>query len=110
VVDRDIDAELKKLVKINRGKVDQMKLKFGLLSVLSRRGKDEDASSPGLLVRLLRDESGSYIVLMTLVLPILIGVSALGTEGGFAMGQPPPQTIDVNSTGGGSVGVQVPIR
>ena len=30
-------------------------------------------------------------------------------EGGFAMGQPPPQQIDINSTGGGSTGVQVPI-
>jgi len=30
-------------------------------------------------------------------------------EGSIAMGQPPPQQIDVNNTGGGSVGVQVPI-
>lgn len=30
-------------------------------------------------------------------------------EGGYAMGQPPPQQIDINNTGGGTTGVQVPV-
>lgn len=30
-------------------------------------------------------------------------------EGGFAMGQPPAQQIDINNTGGGATGVSVPV-
>ncbi len=53
-----------------------MKTKFGLFSLLSKH-------SPRLLVRLLRDEAGSYIVYMTILMPVLIGVAALGSEGGW---------------------------
>src|SRR5438105_2702940 len=52
-------------------------------------------SSPKLhnggVVRLLRefarDKSGSYVVLASLVMPVLIGVAALGTEAGYWMHQ-----------------------
>src|SRR6266478_8418159 len=60
-----------------------MKLKLGLLALLSRRGKDEDESRPGLLARLLRCEDGSTIVYMTLAMPTLIAIAGLGTEGGM---------------------------
>jgi Flp pilus assembly protein TadG len=36
-----------------------------------------------LLRRLRRDEEGSYLVFMTLLMPLLIGVVGLGTEGGW---------------------------
>ena len=61
-----------------------MKTRLGLFSLLSRLGKDTHASSPRLLARLLRDEAGSYLLYMTLVIPILIGVAGLGTEAGLA--------------------------
>jgi Flp pilus assembly protein TadG len=38
---------------------------------------------PHLTTRLLRDEKGSYIVVMTVLLPVLIGLAGLGTEGGL---------------------------
>jgi Putative Flp pilus-assembly TadE/G-like len=43
------------------------------------------ASNKGrrLLLRLLRDEAGSYIVPMTIVMPALVGFAGLGTEGGL---------------------------
>src|ERR1041385_907715 len=47
-----------------------MRLKFGFLSLLSRLG---------------RDEEGSYIVLMALVVPILFGIAGLGAEGGLML-------------------------
>jgi Flp pilus assembly protein TadG len=58
-----------------------MKSKFRFLSLLSRRGKDKRTSGPGLLARLLRDENGSYLMFMTILLPVIIGVSGLATEG-----------------------------
>ena len=36
-----------------------------------------------LISRLLRDEEGSYLLYMTLLLPVLIGVAGLATEGGL---------------------------
>ena len=57
-----------------------MKNKFGLFSLFSNSGKDRLASSPRLLARLLRDEEGSYLMLMTFVLPVLIGVGGLAGE------------------------------
>jgi Flp pilus assembly protein TadG len=43
------------------------------------------ASTKGrrLLLRLLRDEAGNYIVPMTILMPALIGFAGLGTEGGL---------------------------
>jgi Flp pilus assembly protein TadG len=56
-----------------------MKLKFGVFSPMSRPGKP--ANSPGLFARLLRNEEGSILVYMTLVVPALIGVAGLAAEG-----------------------------
>ena len=41
------------------------------------------ARSRKLMTRLLRDESGIQLVLVSLVLPIMIGIAAIGTEGGL---------------------------
>jgi Flp pilus assembly protein TadG len=41
------------------------------------------ANSRRLLVRVLRDEEGSYLVLFAFLLPVLVGVAGLGTEGGL---------------------------
>jgi len=62
-----------------------MKTKFGLFSLLASLGKDERASSRRLLVRLLHDEAGSYLIYMTLLIPVLIGIAGLGTEGGWML-------------------------
>jgi Flp pilus assembly protein TadG len=56
-----------------------MKTKTGFLFLLLRLAKDRRA----LLARLLRDEEGSWLISMTLMLPVLIGVAGLGTEGGM---------------------------
>lgn len=60
-----------------------MNLKFWNRSSLSRLGNDERTSGLGLWPRLLRDEEGSYLLYMTLVIPFLIGVSGLSGEGGL---------------------------
>ena len=36
---------------------------------------------PHLITRLLRDEEGSYLLYMTLAIPVFIGVAGLATEG-----------------------------
>ena len=41
------------------------------------------ANGRRLLVRLLRDEEGSYLVLFAFLMPVLVGVAGLGTEGGL---------------------------
>jgi hypothetical protein len=41
------------------------------------------ASSRRLLVRVLCDEEGSYLVLFAFLMPVLVGVAGLGTEGGL---------------------------
>ncbi len=46
-------------------------------------GRHKDATRPAPLTRFLRDESGSYLVIMALALPVLVAFSALGTEAGF---------------------------
>jgi Flp pilus assembly protein TadG len=58
-----------------------MKSKFRFLSLLSRLGKGKHASGPRLLARLLRDEDGSYLLIMTVAMPVFIGLAALATEG-----------------------------
>ena len=60
-----------------------MKTKPGLFSLLFRLAKDRHARSHRLLARLLRDEEGAWLISMTFVLPVLIGVAGLGTEGGL---------------------------
>ena len=57
-----------------------MNVKFWDRSPLSRPG-NERGGSPRLLTRLLRDEEGSYLLYMTLTIPIFIGLAALATEG-----------------------------
>ena len=39
------------------------------------------------MARLLRDEAGSWLISTTLMLPVLIGVAGLGTEGGLVFYQ-----------------------
>src|SRR5262245_42903640 len=58
-----------------------MKSKFRFLSRLSRVGKDRRASGPRLLARLLRDEEGAYLLIMTAAIPVFIGLTALATDG-----------------------------
>jgi Flp pilus assembly protein TadG len=41
------------------------------------------ANSRRLLVRVLCDEEGSYLVLFAFLMPVLVGVAGLGTEGGL---------------------------
>ena len=60
-----------------------MKAKTGLLFLLLRLAKDRHARSHRLLARLLRDEEGSWLIYMTVALPVLIGVAGLGSEGGL---------------------------
>lgn len=60
-----------------------MKTKPGFFSPLFRLAKDGHARSHRLLARLWRDEQGSWLISMTLILPVLIGVAGLGTEGGM---------------------------
>jgi Flp pilus assembly protein TadG len=60
-----------------------MKSKFRFLSLLSRLGKDNHASGPRLLARLLRDEDGLYLIYGWAMLPVLLGVAGLATEGGL---------------------------
>jgi Flp pilus assembly protein TadG len=58
-----------------------MKSKFRFLSLLSRLGKDEHARRPRLLARLLRDEEGSFLVYVTLAIPVFLGFAAFASEG-----------------------------
>jgi Flp pilus assembly protein TadG len=60
-----------------------MKTKPGLFFLLVRLAKDRRGRGHRLLARLWRDEEGSWLISMTLVLPVLIGVAGLGTEGGM---------------------------
>src|SRR5262245_19896332 len=62
-----------------------MKSKFKFLSLFSRLGKDNHANGPRLLARLLRDEEGSYLLTMTVVMPVFIGLAGLATEGGLLL-------------------------
>src|ERR1700733_13968934 len=41
------------------------------------------SESPHVLARLLRDEAGVQLILVALLLPVFIGVAALGTESGL---------------------------
>ena len=60
-----------------------MKFKFWRRSPLSRPGKEEQANGPRLLARLLRDEEGSYLLIVTLAIPVFIGAPGpcLGLRG-----------------------------
>jgi Flp pilus assembly protein TadG len=60
-----------------------MKSKSRFVSLLSWLGKNNQASRPRLLARLLRDEEGSYLIYGVALLPVLIGVSGLASEGGL---------------------------
>jgi len=58
-----------------------MKPDFRFLSRKPR--KLTNASKPGFLARFIRDERGSYIAFMALLLPALVTIAAFGTEGGY---------------------------
>ena len=58
-----------------------MKPDFGFLS--GKPGKLTNAGKPGFLARFIRDERGSYIAFMALLLPALVTIAALGSEGGY---------------------------
>ena len=60
-----------------------MKTIPGPFFLLLRLAKDRLARSHRLLARLLHDEAGSWLISMTIMLPVLIGVAGLGTEGGM---------------------------
>ena len=60
-----------------------MKTIPGLFFFLLRLAKDRHARGHRLLARLLRDEEGAWLISMTIMLPVLIGVAGLGTEGGM---------------------------
>jgi Flp pilus assembly protein TadG len=60
-----------------------VKTKFRFLSLLFRLRKDKHASGPRLLARLLRDEEGSYLLIMTVAMPVFIGFAGLASEGGL---------------------------
>ena len=60
-----------------------MKTEPGLFPLLFRLAKDRHARSHRLLARLLRDEAAAWPISMTIMLPVLIGVAGLGTEGGM---------------------------
>src|SRR3954454_16732923 len=60
-----------------------MKLIFKFFSQRPRPGNDKHASRLGSLARFRRNEEGSIIVYMTIAVPVLIGIAALGSEGGF---------------------------
>jgi Flp pilus assembly protein TadG len=70
-------------MQLGQGQKETGVVKSGLFSRLSRLGKDQHASGSRLLVRLIRDEAGSYVVYMTLVLPILIGTTGLASQGAW---------------------------
>ena len=58
-------------------------MKTGLFFFLLRLAKDRRARGHRLLARLLRDEAGAWLISTTLMLPVLIGVAGVGTEGGM---------------------------
>ena len=60
-----------------------MNFKFWHRAALSRFAKDKHASSAGLLARLLRDEEGSYLLYMTVAIPVFIGFAGFASEGGL---------------------------
>ena len=60
-----------------------MKTIPGPFFLLLRLAKDRLARSHQLLARLLHDEAGSWLISATIMLPVLIGVAGLGTEGGM---------------------------
>jgi Flp pilus assembly protein TadG len=72
-------------LQLGQGQKQTGVVKSGLVSRLSRLGKGQHASGSRLLVRLLRDEAGSYVIYGVAMLPVLIGVSGLATEGGLLL-------------------------
>jgi Flp pilus assembly protein TadG len=62
--------------------LNYMKNKFALLSLFSKLlGKDRLANGSRSLARLLRDEQGSYVLMVTLAIPAFIGFAGFATEG-----------------------------
>ena len=61
----------------------RMRQKFKFPSTLELLTQLKSANRPGLSARFLRDEVGSYVLFMALLLPFLVGLAGLGTEAGF---------------------------
>ena len=55
-------------------------LRHALTAVI---GTFVDTSNPSLLLRFRRDQSGSYLIMSGLLMPVLIGIAALGSEVGL---------------------------
>ena len=63
-----------------------MNRRFGLLSSVKKAfAALASAKSPRLFARLLHDEAGYYLVSMTLIFPVLVGIVGFGTEGGLLL-------------------------
>ena len=62
-----------------------MNLRFWHRALLSRLGREKRTNGPGLLARLRRDEEGSYLVYMTLAIPVFIGFAGFASEGSLLL-------------------------
>jgi len=60
-----------------------MKSKLGSIFALSRFAEFRDATRDLAVFRFVRDQRGSYIVFMALLLPALITIAGLAVEGGY---------------------------
>lgn len=59
-----------------------MRFRFGLFFRQAPFRQNLNFSSRGWFAKLLHDEHGSILIYLTLAVPVLLGVAALGTEGG----------------------------
>jgi Flp pilus assembly protein TadG len=64
-----------------------MKTRQALFSMLFRLAKERRGRIHRLLAQLWRDEDGSWIILTSLLMPILVSVAGLGTEGALLLYQ-----------------------
>src|SRR5215475_2248447 len=63
------------------GHLDDRRTRFGSVSNLALRTFIPTRSQrASLLQRFLRDQSGTYVIIMALAMPVLIGTAGLGTE------------------------------
>ena len=60
-----------------------MKTMLASFAAVLRLARDGRLRGHRFLARLLRDEEGAWLIYMTFLLPVLIGVAGLGTEGGM---------------------------
>src|SRR5215475_9428071 len=48
-----------------------------------RQAAPSCAREPGILQRFIQDQSGSYVIISALLMPVLVGAAGLGTEVGW---------------------------